>query len=121
MKGNIEIQYLKLKKAYKSTSTLIQFLILINLEKYTSITISKMSELLGIKEEIVANEATFLLYHPQFNPKKIKTAGLILSEAGDGADIESQNQIWINPNFSLNSLILNTIPTKMRKVKIILF
>ncbi len=115
LKGNIEIQYLKLKKQYKSVSTIIQYLILFNLEKYSKITVSKLAELIGIKEDVVANEATFLLYHPSFNPKKSKTQGIILSEAGDGADIEPNNNVWINADFSINSLILNTIPTKTRK------
>ena len=106
-----------MKKQYKSVSTIVQYLILFNLEKYEKLTISKLSELIGIKEDIVSNEATFLLYHPSFNPKKVKTQGLILTDAKDGADLEPINNVWVNEAFSINSLILNTIPTKTRKVK----
>ena len=94
----------------------MQYLILYNLEKYEKLQISKLSELIGIKDDVVANEATFLLYHPSFNPKKNKTQGIILSEAGDNADIEANHIVWVNKEFSINSLILNSIPTKTRKV-----
>jgi len=113
--GNLEVQYLKLKKQYKSISTIVQYLILFNLEKYTKLTVTKLAELIGINEDLVANEATFLLYHPSFNPKKVKTAGVVLSEAADNTDIEAKDNVWVNGDFTLNSLIFNTIPTKARK------
>jgi len=113
--GNMEIQYLKLKKAYKSVSTIVQFLILYHLERYTKRTITELAGLIGIKEDVVANEATFLLYHPSFNPKKAKTQGAVLSDAPDGQDIEANHSVWVNAEFSLQSLIFTTLPTKTRK------
>ena len=112
----MEIQHLKLKKQYKSKSTLIQFLILFHLEKRDKLTISQIADSIGYKEDQVANEATFLLYHPSFNPKKIKTSGLILTDSADSGDLNPNHSIWVNKDFFLVSLIVNTIPTKQRKV-----
>ena len=109
-----------MKKQYKSKSSLLQYLILYHLEKRDKVKVSQLAELIGTKEEQAANEATFLLYHPSFNPKKSKTGGVILSDANDGADLEPNHTIWVNTEFSINSLVFNTIPTKQRKV-IILF
>jgi len=113
--GDMEVQYLNyLKKNYKSTSTLAQYLILINLEKRKELVVSQLAELIGISDIVVANEATFLLYHPQFNKNKLKTGGLILSDAPEKADIDPNHKIWINPDFTCNNLTLVTLPTKAR-------
>jgi len=77
--------------------------------------VSEMAGILGIKEDLVANEATFLLYHPMFNPKKVKNCGLILSNAEEGKDVDPNHEIWVNSEFTFSALILNTIPTKARK------
>ena len=109
-----------MKKQYKSKSTLCQYLILFYLEKKGKLKIYQIAEIIGLKEDQVANEATFLLYHPQFNPKKVKNLGIILSDVNDQRDLEPNDNIWINDNFSFNSLILSTIPTKQRKVSFII-
>jgi hypothetical protein len=116
----LEVQHLKLKKPYKSTSTLIQFLILFMLEIYPDkeLTVQRISELIGCNADIVANEATFLLCLPQFNPKKTKTAGLLTTNAEEGKDIDPQHIVKVNPDFTFNALILTTIPTKARVINI---
>lgn len=105
-----------MKKQYKSKSTLIQFLILYHLEKKDKLRLSDIAGYVGSKEELVCNEATFLLYHPSFNPKKSPTGGVILSDAPSSADLEPHNHIWVNKDFFINTLVFNTIPTKQKKV-----
>jgi hypothetical protein len=113
----MEIQYLKMKKQFKSKSTLIQFLVLYQLEKREKLKLSEIAGLIGSRDDLVANEATFLLYHPSFNPKKSPTGGIILSDSTNSADLDPNNTIWINKEFFINSLVFSTIPTKQKKVK----
>lgn len=112
--GNIEISYLYLKKPYQSVSTLVQYCILLNLEKYGEKTISELSELLGHYLAIVTNEANALLYHMSYNPKRALTAGIISSDSKDNLDLKPENKIKINRDFQANTLRINTIPAVFR-------
>jgi cullin-4 len=113
--GNIEIQFLYLKKNYQSVSTLVQYCSLIILEKYEKLAISKIAELLGLNQNLVLNEINALLYHPSFNPKKSKACGLIsAADAVDGQDLKPENEITVNKDFMANSLKINTIPVVFR-------
>lgn len=116
----MEIQYLKLKKQFKSKSTLIQFLVLYHLEKREKLKLSEIAGLIGSRDEIVANEATFLLYHPSFNPKKSLTGGIILSDSTGSSDLDPNNVVWINKDFFINSLVFSTVPTRQRKASLFL-
>jgi hypothetical protein len=113
--GNLEIQYLYLKKSYQSVSTLVQYSVLIVLEKYEKMSIAKISEIIGLNQNAVMNEVNALLYHPSFNPKKSKACGLISSaDAADGQDLKPENEISVNKDFMANSLKINTIPVVFR-------
>jgi hypothetical protein len=112
--GNIELQYLYLKKPYQSISTLVQYCILINLEKYGEKSISELSELLGHNLAIVTNEANTLLYHMSFNPKRAPTAGIISANSTDNLDLKPEHKIKINKDFQANTLRINTIPAVFR-------
>ena len=117
--GNLEIQYLYLKKPYQSVTTLIQYCILTVLEKYEKLTVAKISEVIGYNANIVVNEANALLYHMSFNPKKTKACGLISTDAAEGQELKPENEISVNREFMANSLKINTIPAAF-KVKFIL-
>lgn len=112
--GNLEMQHLALKKPYQSVSTLVQYCILVTLEKYKTMTIAKIAEILGHNPLIVTNEANALLYHMSFNPKRSKTSGIISANAGDNQDLKPENEISINVEFQANSLKINTIPAIFR-------
>jgi hypothetical protein len=126
--GTLEIQYLKLDKKYISVSTLIQYMILVTLEKYEKegkMPVSKIAEILGVNQNTVAYEANALLYHMSFNPKKDLNAGLILTDlvdvkSTDGKpaekpDIKPETQIWSNEKFQCQNLKINTIPFATKK------
>jgi hypothetical protein len=68
---------------------------------------------------LITSEVSALLFHPAFNPKKLKTAGIISVE-GEETEITTESQISINKTFQANSLKINTVPT-IYKVCIILF
>lgn len=93
----------------------MQYNIILTLEKYGEIKIDKLIEILGSKENlVVVSECNALLYHPSFNPKRVKTAGLILTDASDNLDVAEGNLIKLNPDFSAGNLKLNTIPTSYK-------
>ncbi len=112
--GSMEIQYLYLQKPYISITTLMQFSLLIILEKYEKLKIEKISEIMGCNPLLLANEANALLYHMSYNPKKLKTNGIILSDAGEKEDLKPKNEVYINKEFAANSLKINTIPAVFR-------
>jgi hypothetical protein len=111
--GNLKIETQYLKKKYQPVCTLTQYCILLNLEKYVTITIAAISELLGFDQAIVANEASALLYHMSFNPKRVKTQGIITANSTDNLDLKPEHEITINKDFFANNLNLNTIPIKV--------
>ena len=75
--SKLDIQYLYLKEQNRSISTLIQFLTLLNLEKYEKLNIEKISELLGCNVKIIINDLSGLIFNPSFNPKGEIDKGII--------------------------------------------
>jgi hypothetical protein len=112
--GTMEIQYLYLKKAHQSDSTLIQYCILRALETHEKLSVAKVSEVIGYNQNLILNEINALLYHVSFNPKKSKSAGIISSDVADGQDLKMENEVSINKEFTVNSLKISTIPTAFR-------
>ncbi len=115
--GNIDIKYLQLNKEYQSTSTLLQLLILLTLEKYNKKSIQELSEILGYNVNILTNEANGLIYNPLFNLKRSNIGGLILTDSTDNSDLKPESVISLNMNFIANSLKINTIPTNIKVFK----
>jgi len=104
-------------KVITPTSSLIQFLILLNLEKYERMSIQKLSEIIGHSQaNYVANEANFLIYNPGFNPNKSGTVGLILTNAAEKKDLEPGDEIWLNKDFNPSNSKPTTVTTTMRRV-----
>lgn len=117
--GSTEIKFCNyLKKNYQSTSTPIQYCILLLLEKSfgkKNITVEEISAKLQLSStvsNILIAELMALIYSPSFNPKKDPKCGIILSN-----DVNSQNdelslksEVWLNENFTSNSIKFNTIP-----------
>jgi len=97
------------------TSSLLQFIILLLLEQYEKLTISKISEILGhSNKDYIAFETNYLIYHPVFNKNKDSKAGVILSNAPEKKDLNPDNEIWLNKDFNPNNNKPNTIPTMSR-------
>ena len=105
-----------MKKPYQSVTTLVQYCLLLNLEKYGEKSIQELSELLGHNLAIVNNEANALLYHMSFNPKRALTAGIISANSTDNLDLKPEHKIKINKEFQANTLRINTIPAIFRVI-----
>ena len=105
----LNIQYLYLSRQFISTSSLIQFCILIILEKYNKLTINKISEILGVNSSIIINEIYGLVFNKNFNPNKDPNKGVLIGNFKD--NFEEKNEVELNNNFNFNSLKFNTLFT----------
>lgn len=112
--NTVEIKFNYLKKLYQSTSTLAQYCILRILEdvdlRKEEISVEMLSAKIGYPVEMVIHELNGFIFNPSFNPKRILTSGVILTNIKEGSDINSQSIIRLNHDFIANSLKINTIP-----------
>lgn len=114
--GTLEIKYLYLSKGYISVSTLIQYAVLYNLEKYGKITVDKLSSLLGYNNMLILiSEVTGLIFHPSFNPGKKLGGGVIKTSLKDKEEMNNETEIDINKEFVCNNLKIQTLPLAMKK------
>lgn len=117
--GNMDIKFTYLKKPYQSTSTAVQYAILLILEKAdetgTQLTIEQITAKLGYNPNNIINEIVGLLFNTSFNPKKDLENGIISTDMKND-EMTLKNKIWLNKEFNVNSLKLSTIP-QIIKVK----
>ena len=114
--SKIDIQYLCFKNKNISTSTLPQFLILLQLEKYNTLSLSKIAEILGCHINTVLTDISGLVYNPSFNPKGIKEKGLILGTFnGETKEFKETDEISFNKDFNFNRQKFQTLPLLLRK------
>lgn len=125
--GTTEIVYSNyLKKRYQSTSTPIQYCILLLLEKAyknKNLTVEEISAKLALSSNnnVIISEIMGLIYSPSFNPKKDSKNGIILSNDVNSStdEVTMKSEIWLNENFTSNSIKFNTIPSIV-KVSVII-
>lgn len=91
----------------------MQYSIFLALEKYSDgLSLNKIAEIIGGCDILtVISECNALLFHPSFNPKKIKTNGLISSDKEDNSELNENDILKLNRDFQANSVKINTIPT----------
>ena len=98
--SKLEIQYLYLEPQKISISTLSQFLILLNLEKYEKLNLEKLSELLGCNIKIILKDISGLIFNPSFNSKGEINKGVILANIDkETKEFKNTTEISINKNF----------------------
>lgn len=103
----VEIKYLYLSREFISSSSFIQYSILLTLEKFNKLTITKISEYLGINSYIIINEINGLIFNKAFNPNNDCNKGVLI---GDFKDIINENnEVQLNYNFKHNSIKFQTI------------
>ena len=114
--SKIDIQYLCFKNKNISTSKLPQFLALLQLEKYQSLTLSKIAELLGCHIDTILTDISGLVYNPSFNPQGQKEKGLILGNFDDEKkEFKETDEISFNKNFSFVRQKFQTLPLILKK------
>ena len=114
--SKIDIQYLCFKNKNISTSTLPQFLTLLQLEKYNSLTLAKISEILGCHINTILNDISGLVYNPSFNPQGKKGKGLILGNFNDiTKEFKETDEISFNKDFTFTRQKFQTLPLLLKK------
>ena len=114
--SKIDIQYLCFRNKNISTSTLPQFLILLQLEKYGSLTLAKLSEILGCHINTILTDVSGLVYNPSFNPQGQKEKGLILGNFDDiTKEFKETDKISFNKDFTFARQKFQTIPLILKK------
>ena len=107
--SNIEIKYLYFKDNYFSKSTLLQFLILLQIEKNQKLSILKIAENIGCKVNLVLDDIYGLIFNPTYNPQHLKDKGLLLGNFDENnKTFKETDEFWFNFNFNSNKLRFNT-------------
>ena len=114
--SKLEIQYLCFKNKNISTSTLPQYLALLQLEKYNKLTLSKIAEILGCHINTILTDISGLVYNPSFNPQGQKEKGLILGTFDDkNKEFKETDEIYFNNNFTYGRQKFQTLPLPLKK------
>ena len=114
--SKLEIQFLYLKNKNISISTLIQYLILLHLEKYGTLTIEKLSLLLGCQVSTVLKNINGLIFNPIYNPNGDINKGVIIGSFDrESKNFKENDTISINKNFTVSLRKFNTIPLNLKK------
>ena len=114
--SKIDIQYLCFRNKNISTSTLPQFLILLQLEKYGSLTLAKLAELLGCPINTILTDIPGLVFNPSFNPQGQKEKGLILGNFDDTTkEFKETDEISFNKDFTFARQKFQTLPLVLKK------
>ena len=114
--SKIDIQYLCFKNKNITTSTLPQYLTLLQLEKYNKLSLSKIASLLGCQVNTILDDISGLVYNPSFNPQGSKDKGLILGEFDENTkEFKENDEIYFNVNFSFARQKFSTLPLPLKK------
>ena len=113
--SNVEIQFLYLKNKNISTSTLLQILALLEIEKNGFITAKKLSEKLECNIDILLNHFDGLMFNPSYNIKCEKDKGVVIAK--NNGKIDENTEFSINNNFISQRIKFNTMPMPKKKTE----
>jgi hypothetical protein len=113
--SKVIIKYLCLKNNYESQTTLLQYLILLEIEKNQKLSIRKIAENIGCEVDLVVKEISGLIFNKSFNPKLERDKGLLLGNFDDTTVFKETDEVWFNFEFKNEHLRFNTIPMKIQK------
>ena len=114
--SKIEIQYLYLKNKNVSTSTLLQLLCLLQIEKAKRITIKKISDNLGIASDELLKDINGLIFNPSFNSTAHAENGIIIKTfKPKNKEFNEDDEVSINMNVNPQRLKFNTISLPVKK------
>ena len=114
--SKIELQMLYLQNKNICICTLPQFLTLLQLEKYETLTIKKVSELIGCSISTILTDIHGFVFNPSFNPQGQSEKGVILGTFNIKDQVFKENDnININKNFIVTRQKFNTLPLAIKK------
>ena len=114
--SKVEIQFLFLKNKNISVSTLPQYLTLLKLEQYQTLTIGKVAEFLGCGVNTILTDIHGLVFNPSYNPQGQPEKGVIVgSFNAKTKDFKETDTISINKNFVVARQKFQTLPLAVKK------
>ena len=99
--SRVDIKYLcfKNKGIYESKTTLLQYLILLQIEKNQKLSLKNIAENIGCNVNLVLKEISGLIYNKSFNPNLERDKGLLLGDFDENKEFKETDKFWINFNF----------------------
>ena len=113
--SKVVIKYLWFDNKYESTSTLLQYLILLQIEKNKQISLRQIAENIGCQVNVVLEEISGLIYNKSFNPNLERDKGLLLGNFDEKEGFKETDEVWFNFDFKNDHLRFNTMPVKIKK------
>ena len=114
--SKLDVQFLYLKNKNIAIMTLPQILTLLQLEKFGSITIGKVAELLGCNVGTVITDLHGLVFNPSYNPQGQAEKGVIIGSFNSQAkEFKENDKIDINKNFVVSRQKFITLPLFVKK------
>ena len=115
--SKVDIKYLCFKNNvnYESKTTLLQYLILLQIEKNKKLSLKKIAENIGCQVNTVLEEISGLIYNKSFNPKLERDKGLLLGNFDENKEFKETDEVWFNFDFKNDHLRFNTMPIKIKK------
>ena len=119
--SKVTIEYLCYKKNDKnnnhiSISTLIQYLILLQIEKYQKLSLKKIAENIGCKVDLILEDISGLIFNPSFNPHHQKDKGILLGNFEDNKnEFNPNDEVWFNKDFNCSTFRFNTMSLPIKK------
>ena len=114
--SKVDIKYICFKDNYESKSTLLQFLILLQIEKEGKLTLKKIAENIGCKVNLVLEDISGLIFNQSFNPQHKKDKGLLLGNFDDKTiEFKETDEVWFNYDFKNNHLRFSTMPLNIKR------
>ena len=118
--SKVDIKYLCFKnnENYVSKSTLLQYLILLQIEKFQKLSLGKIAQNIGCNDKLVLKDISGLIFNITFNPQHKKDKGILLGNFDDKKEeFNETDEVWFNYDFNYSKLRFNTMPTSIKKTK----
>ena len=115
--SKINIKYLCFKNNnYESKSTLLQYLILVDIEKYQKLALEKIAENIVYKVSLILEDISGLIFNQSFNPQHKSDKGILLGHFDEKTiDFKWTDEVWFNFNFNNAKNRFNTMPLNIKK------
>jgi hypothetical protein len=114
--STVNIKYLCFKnKNYESQTTLLQYLILLEIEKNEILSLKKIAENIGCEINLILKEISGLIFNKSFNPNLERDKGLLLGNFNEKEEFKETDEVCFNFDFNYEHLRFKTIPMNIKK------
>lgn len=96
--------------------TVLQYCILIYLEKKNRLKISDLAGLFDVDQSVVLNDLNALLIVPSLK-NKTTAEGILNTNLANGKELSGNEEVWINMDFNPNTLKISAVPVVFKRTK----